>query len=288
MKKNWAFWLSLPLFTACINQNERLREDLFNVQTRLLTLERKTEEKGQAVLEKGEATNKRMAAAGTRLEQLEAEVARARGELDALREGLKLGKLPGQTDDEPSIAKNIKDLWDRLHSLEAAQADMLKALEEFGKKKVDSEHGSRAKKQIAERGKTAPEDVPQETLVPLKNLGQVRTAFKKKQYKSIAEAFPVLIQAKPKVSPKDKEELRFYYAESLYKTGKIQEAAVSYNEILQSHFFQSHQAKIQLRLGDCFQKLGEKDAAKVYYKELLSKHPKTAEAEAARNLLKKL
>ncbi len=247
--------------TGCFAHQEKTSEDIFNLQTRLLAIERKLDEKGQAALDMGDATNKRMAVAVNKMDQIDGDLARIKGEIDSLYEGVKTGQLPNQGADEPSLAKSLGELADRLSAVESAQAEMLKVLEE--------------KKATAANKKN-----------DLKDLASVKAAFKSKKYKDITAEAPRLFGGEAK--KKERDEIRYLYGESLYHLKKLQDAALVFDEILKKDTLAELKPAIQLRMGDCLRELGEKEAARVYYKELVSQFPKTAEAKKAKEHMKKL
>lgn len=255
--------LCSTLLLSCVGHDEKLKEDMFNLQTRLLLIERNTAQKGKEVVDMGDATNKRMAVATNKLEDMENDLAKLKGDIAVVTEAVKVGKFPQQTEDEPSLAKSLKDIIARLEALEKAQAEMLHLMEEKSKK---------------------PEPKAKSAAV-LKDLNGVKTAFKQKKFTLISEEAPKLFEGSKK---KEADEIRFYYAESLFKLAKMQDAAIIYDQLVKKPSLHDKHPQMQLRLGDCFKSLGEKDAAKVYYKELIEKYPSSAETKKAKENLKAL
>ncbi len=82
--------------------------------------------------------------------------------------------------------------------------------------------------------------------------------------------------------------MKYLYSESLFKLGRIDEAAISYSELMEKKDLASRSSKVYLRLGDCFRFLGENKTALLYYQDLLRNHPKTEEAGYAKKYIDKL
>ena len=119
----------------------------------------------------------------------------------------------------------------------------------------------------------------------LKNAQKIRQAFKARRYKHVVTDVPAILT---EVGGKERGELRYYLSESLFKLGRLREAALSYDALLKEKSTPTHQAKIQLRMGDCFRHLGDKKTALVYYSEFIDRFPKSEEAKKAEAYLKTL
>lgn len=259
------------LIVGCFHEEE-LRKELFNVNTRLLTLENELQDKQQA-------NSRQYVSASSRTGQLEDELRKIHGDIDRLQTGIQRGELPGQSASEPSVAKQIAEIKERLKQFDAeklksieervlavekAQIDILASLE-----KAEKSEKSDKKKNKKEKGST------------LKSLEQ---DFQAKRYKSLVETIPSLLE-KP---GKDNDMLRYYYSESLFKIGNMREAAVSFGELLKKESLGHINPKVRLRMGDCFRNLGDKKTAVAHYKLLVDKYPDSSEAEVAKKLIKKI
>ncbi len=267
--KKWFFVGCLSfLLVGCLHEEE-LRKELFNVNTRLLTLENELQDKQQA-------NSRQYVSTSSRTGQLEDELRKIHGDIDRLQTGVQRGELPGQTSSEPSIAKQISEIRERLKqfdleklktieervlAVEKAQIEVLAALE-----KTDKPEKKKSNKK---------EKVP-----TLKSLEQ---DFQARRYKGIVETIPSLLE-KP---GKDNDMLRYYYSESLFKIGNMREAAVSFGELLKRENLGHFNPKVRLRMGDCFRNLGDKKTAIAHYKLLVDKYPESSEADLAKKLIKK-
>src|SRR5690606_37384586 len=81
------------LAASCMTPSEKkaMRDDMFNVQTRLLALEQNLVESSKEVRSSGDSAAKRIASTKADMERIERELQQIRGELDALRVGVSTG-----------------------------------------------------------------------------------------------------------------------------------------------------------------------------------------------------
>ena len=120
----------------------------------------------------------------------------------------------------------------------------------------------------------------------LATMKQFRDAYGKRQFKRIVEDAPAAVKTASK--PKDREEIAFLHAEALYKLGQMREAALQFNEFIDTKPAVKYLPQARLRMGDAFRNLGDPGTAKIYYQELIAKHPKSPEASKAKDRLKEL
>lgn len=258
----WAIFAQLTIGCVTVAEKEKLESEVFDLRTRLLQLEsRQKGGKSEADLQKRSIAN-----STTQVEKHELELRRLQGDIQALKLGVVSGELPGTTDEEPSVAKSIADLTERLAKLEDDYKLLMASLE---KARASS---SRKPARVAPRTSN------------LASLGALTKAFDKRRYKAVVAASPKVLA---KASAKDKTAVLYLFAESLYKLGQLQEAALKYNEYLESGG-KSQLAHVKMRMGDCFRHMGDKGTAKLYYEELVNQFPKTAEAAKAKERLAKL
>ncbi len=266
--------------TACLTpaEEQQLKDDIFGLQSRVLQLENQLSAQGKEI---NSATNRQEASIGTRMDKIAVEMQRIKGEIDALRIGVTTGQLPGaDPDQEGSVALALSQLTERIAAVEDNQNKILGVIDKsVDSKKTDKKDGAAAKEKDKEK-KAAEKKAPS-----LKNLDDVREAFAKKKFKLVAEeGGKVLAAVKGK---KDKQEATFIFAESLYKSGEIREAALKYNEFIESKP-KENMSLAMLRMGDCFKQLGDAETAKIYYQELIQKFSNTDEAKQAKDKLAKL
>ena len=251
------------LFTGCMStqDGEVLKEDLFKAQKRLLELEHRFEKTGEESKSQGNKANKELASANVRQDKMDAEIRKLKGELGTIRQGVITGELPGFEEQVDSVAKTLQSLTTRIEALEKTQLEILAILQK-GK-------NSKGKQEVA-----------------LKNLSDVMKAFRAKRYMSITRDTKAIIKKTKK--EKVQAQLKFYYAESLFKVGRLRDAVLAFNELSSTKHLNEEMPQVHLRIGDSFRLLGDKKAAVVYYKETVNKFPDSEEAIRAQEHIKKL
>ncbi len=248
---------------SCITSEEKtkMQSDIFDLRTKVLDLNSKLLESGQ----NRQDADKKIAHVHTTADQLNQELAKITGELDRLKSGVVTGELPGADGSEKSIKKLIEELSDRVKTLEETQIEIITLLEK--------------QKQPAE--KTS----PKKEKIELSNLKDMQIAFKKKHYQMIVVEGPNLLKKSKK--SENYSEMKYLYAESLFKLGKHTDAALEFSELLKAPP-KNLTAQIYLRLGDNFRILGDSKAALAYYHDLVEKFPKAAEVKQAKAHMEKL
>lgn len=259
-------WLGILPGVFCVagcltsSDKKELQDELFVARTKLLALESRLNEHGQ----KGSSTDQKLASSYVQLETMHGDIQKIQGEIDRLRIGVQSGRLPGGKEEEAVVANTLQTLQQKVAELEKAQVEMLGVLS-----KMKNHHSAEKK---TEKGK-------------LKTGEQLEAAYKEKKYTAIVDEVPVLLKKK---QLKHGDRAHYLYAESLFKLGRLEEAALEYDKLLKFPGLSTSYPKIQLRLGDCFRRLGDKATALVYYGELTAKSPHTPEAKAAEEQIHKL
>lgn len=250
------------IFVGCMStqDGELLKEDLFKAQKRLLELEHRFEKTGEESKSQGNKANKELASTHVRQDKLETDIRMLKGELGTVRQGVITGELPGFEEQSDSVAKTLQNFRSRIEALEKTQLEILAILQ---KRKA--------------KGK------PEATL---KNLSDVMKAFRAKRYASITRDTIAIIKKTKKEKVQD--QLKFYYAESLFKIGRLRDAVLAYNELTATKHLIDELPQVHLRIGDSFRLLGDKKAAVVYYKETVEKYPDSEQAARAGEHIKKL
>ncbi len=251
---------------SCVTtaQKEKMENDIFTLQTRLLQLE--SRQKGGS--ETQAIQSRTLATSTSTVEKHDLELRRITGELEAIKIGVVTGELPGTAESSPSVAKSIKELETRLAAIEEEQKAIVKALEAAGQKrggKPEKSENKAVDKAIA-------------------SVSDLKKAYDEKKYKAVVADAPAILG---KASKSDKSEGLLVFAESLFKLNKLRDAALRYNEYLETGAT-TQLAHVKMRMGDCFRALGDKSTAKVYYEELVNQYPSTAEAIQAKEQLAKL
>ncbi len=248
--------------SACITPKEKkdMQGDIFNVQTRLLNLERNLTDSSKKAEATGENANKRLANTASEMDRVNHELQQLHGDIDALRVGVATGQMPGgdASAQENSVAATLAKLSERVESMEQAQEELLDALKKAGL----------TSKKKAHKSLSGPQDLEQ--------------AYNDKHYKQVIEDAPKVLK---EAGGSDKEQVRFLLAESYFKIGKMREAALKYNEFLEGKPSAKLVPTVKMRIGDCFRHLGDVATAKVYYEELIKEFPDSDEAAKAKERL---
>ncbi len=261
-------WVSVSMIACITPAREReMRNEIFNLQTRLMELERQSREKGEALSTSSEAANQRIASTSSQLEKIHRDLAKINGEIDALKIGVATGKMPGTDPAEESIGTAILEIQQRLGAIEEKQTAIESALEN---KSASKSAKSTAKDEDSGGGSAK----------------SIRAAFKAKSYQQVIDGAPDLI-AKLK-DKKIKLEMMYYLAESFFKLGKLRESALKFNEFIDAGGSGDQLVFSKMRLGDSFRGLGDTATAKLYYEDIIKNHAKSAEAERAKQRLAEL
>lgn len=256
----------LLLLTACMTPSEKrdMQNDMFNVQTRLLSLEQSLGETSKEAKNTGDSAAKRLATTSASMEKMTRDIQQMRGDIDGLRIGVVTGQMPGANPEDGSVAQSLSTITERLDGIEQAQQELLDALSKSGIKK-----GAAAKKTSSGGAKGAVD---------------LQKAFDAKKFKQVVDDAPRLIKA----GGNGKEQASFLLAESLFKLGKLRDAALKYNDFIESKPSAKYLPTAKMRIGDCFRHLGDGVTAKLYYDELIKEFPDTDEAVKAKERLAEL
>lgn len=257
--------------TGCFtpNKERQLNSDIYSLQQRTFELEKKLSDKSSTQQTSSDTTKKSIASTTMTVEKLEIEIQRLKGELDALKVGIRTGQVPGEEVEEGTLIYTINDILTRMESVEESQAEILAAIRGDKKDKKDKKDSDSASKSTA-----------------INTVDELSSAFDKKLYPKVISEAPDLLKKVNKKS--SKETIMFLYAESLYKLGKLRDAALKFNDFIDAKPSKEKIAHAKLRMGDCFRHLGDNATSKVYYSELIEEFPGTEQAETAAKRLDKL
>lgn len=79
-------------------------------------------------------------------------------------------------------------------------------------------------------------------------------------------------------------EVRYRLAQTWYTEGEYQKAILGYQEVLDKHGSSAWASWAMLRQGQCFESLGQKDNAQLFYDDVIRLYPKSKAAKEARTL----
>lgn len=276
-------WLSQPicrlgsiivvvLLTACMTPREKrqMQQDVFSLQTRLLTMEQSFADNSKVVRSTGDSTSKRIASTRTELDKIQQDIQRIKGDIDMLKIAVRTGRIPGDATGEESVGARLDSISERLAAVEGEQENVVQAIQSAG--------GSSKQAKVTKRSNNNARE-------PITSAKSMQTAFDGKRYLHVVEDGPKVID---EASGKSKQQAQFLYAESLYKLGRLRDAALRFSEFVESKPDKKYLPLAKMRLGDCFRHLGDKDTSKIFYEELVQEFPKSPEAEKARERLSEL
>ena len=249
---------------SCMTPSEKrlLKSDVASVQARVLEIENRFSEQGQKIAAKA---NIKTATTNNRIERMNQELDKIKGDIDALRVGVVTGQMPGMTsENQTSIASTIDNLSERMAVIEESQANILAAIEALNGPKNDKTSSSTN---------------------AIRTFNQLKKAFKDKRYQHVADYGARVIREQSKIAKK--QEAVYLYAESLYKLGRLRDAALKFNEYIELNPGKQA-AHAKMRMGDCFRHLGDKATARIYYEEIIQEFGGSSEAKEARKKLAKM
>lgn len=264
----WCALMALSASCMTVKSEQRLRDDMFKLQTRLLELEKGMQKKSAGNAERSENASKGVASVSTSIDSLEREVQQLSGQVDMFSYALEKGEMPGAMASKDSLFSRLSNIEERVAQIEETQKDILTMIEQS--KKLDTE-------------KKASKTIELKSTTRIASLAQAREAFEKRRYAYLKRDIPQLKTKMTKQS--SKKELSFLYAESLYKLGSLKDAAIEFNNFLDSKPPKEFLARAKMRMGDCYRHLGDRDTAAIYYEELISEFPSSSEAASARERL---
>ena len=240
--------------------------DLHSLKKRVLELERGLLEATEDSANKGNISTKQYTSNRQRLDDMAAKLQTVMGLLDALKVGVITGKYPGLDSSGESIAESISDLQIRATEIEKSHTVLM---QEF-KRLVALYDKKRAVKQNKKR----------RTITNLKGL---RSAFAKQRYLHVFEDARAII--KRLQAGDNKHEAMYLHAESAFKLGRIRDAALYYNELVERAGDGEYTKTAKVRLGDCFRYLGDVATAKIFYEDIVRSYPQSQEAIRAEEKL---
>lgn len=250
--------------SSCITPSEKkdMQSDIFNVQTRLLALERKLLDTSKDAKSTGESATKRIANTQAELDKIYRDLQEIRGDMDSLKVGVVTGQLPGQPIAENSLAQSMTKLDTRMEHLEQTQSDLIEALKKAGL-----------------NIKTPPKKAETKIETP----EQLKTALDQKLYDQvITEGNRLLNEASTDIT---RSEIKLSLAESHFQLEHHRDAVELFTSILDSYHLKEKIPFVKMRLGDSFRHLGDLASARSHYEELVRDYPQSSEALVAQEKL---
>jgi tol-pal system protein YbgF len=134
----------------------------------------------------------------------------------------------------------------------------------------------------------APASRVSNSIVREQALDNFKKAQKLYQNDKFKEAFQLFEQEAGNVSSNNSVDARFMMGECLFNQKEYDKAIMQYQNIISQHSDHPKSPAAMLKQGMAFEKLADKDTAKVIYKKLLKKHSSSPEAATAQEKLGKL
>jgi len=106
--------------------------------------------------------------------------------------------------------------------------------------------------------------------------------------KSREEAAEAVLNRILKEYPGSDKEIEVYYrlAEASFNKGEYKTAARRFQQVIDKNSKSPWAAWALLRQGECFEEMGQKDNAKIFYQDVVSEYPKSKAAKEAKEKLK--
>ncbi len=106
------------------------------------------------------------------------------------------------------------------------------------------------------------------------------------KYKDAYKGFEQVLQQNPQGS--SAAQTLFYMGECLYQQREYDLAILDYQKVISNHSNDPHTPAAMLKQGMSFEKLTDRETAKIIYKKLIADHPGTSEAGLAKKRLSNL
>ncbi len=106
------------------------------------------------------------------------------------------------------------------------------------------------------------------------------------KYKDAYKGFEQVLQQNPQRS--SAAQTLFYMGECLYQQREYDLAILEYQKVISNHSSDPHTPAAMLKQGMSFEKLTDRETAKIIYKKLIADHPGTSEAGLAKKRLSNL
>jgi len=269
--------LSFTLLSGCA-----LREDVYNLDNRLASLERR--------YSKAENRNKQLDATVHGFSKiskgedskLRDNFARMRAELDSLRDEVRL--LSGRFEEtEYLLDSRIKAFEESINKMQAGfdgleknvRSNKSRAARPAGYPAVKSPPVTDKKVIDRKTKKQSPANLIYE---------KAKEAFDKGNFKSAREGFASLLKLYPNSNNADNAQ--FWIGEVYYREKWFQKAILEYQKVIEKYPEGNKAKSALLKQGFAFLRLGDTANARLIFKKLIKKYPKSSESEIARNKLK--
>ena len=282
-----ALVMLLSVGCASTQMVEKMGKEIFALKTRVHELDTKLKYANTDLQGNTERAHQGLASVGVKLDGIERRLQLLSGKLDLMQKALGEERLtPFVQEGGDALGEMVslqKEVTRLQESLQNLFEELTVKITENVLKVVLDETDKLEKKMIALEEKLSGSGKKRQGKNALASLAQARRAFEQRRYVKLKKDIPGLIPKMQKAS--SKEELRFYFAQSLFRLGELSAAAKAFNEYVQTKPKASYMRRSQLSLGDIYRLSGDKETAKIYYSELIETYPDSEEAEKAQKKL---
>ncbi len=181
------------------------------------------------------------------------------------------------------VAEGSKERLDAIESQLARVADEFKLSEERKTSATASEEQKKAAVEEAlkrERVMTDPNALVDEVV-------RLLNAQKPGDARKLLREFAQRAETNERLK-KDMDNVQFLIAETYFLEGNYQLAATEYNTVRKNYPKSEKNAESLYKMGQCFERLKLPEDAKLFYKTLVEKYPKSDAAKRAKDRLKEL
>ncbi len=251
--KRWLSLIVVSFLSSCVTMREytdlHKRVDAMNTQIVAL---------GGSSQKLTSTYSKKIAISVNSQEKLTLELAKIHGEIDALKQGVRTGQMPGiQRDSSPSVSDRLSLIEAKIKNIEESQNIKSISTPEVGK---------------ANR--------------PM-SFSDVEKAFHSSSWPTVVQGFESDL-ASASLSLVERRKKAFYLAQGYYHLKKFDQAAIQYSEYLTISPRGAFVSQSKLHLGDCFRELGDKKTARIYYNELAKSGSSSTYVEQAKKRLSQM
>lgn len=207
------------------------------------------------------------------LEKAQADIGRLQGRIEEL-EHVRKKEMSGLMSGRDSEQKTIEDLKAQVAALQQTQNTLFEEIKRLKEDNLAAASG---------RPSAPPPGAKKKGSAGASYESGV-SAYKAKDYASAAANFQSYLEANPK--SKRALDARFHLADSLFKQKDFERAVVEFGVVHEASPTSTLGRKSTLRIAQSFQSLGKVKDAKAFAQLLVQSSPNSAEAKAARKLLK--
>jgi TolA-binding protein len=259
-----AFVLAL-VTTSCVTpvQKKEIQDDIQTLKMAVASLQTSMNDGRSHVVTTGEVQQRNLASTNAEMDRLQQEVKRIKGDIDVLKVGVTQGQLPGQeAPAEGTVASQLAEIRARLDAIESRLAE-------------SAVNATASTKKSGDKKETGASSINA-------SIDSLEQAYNRKRYKEVVEDAPSVLK---KSKGKSKERALIVYGDSLMRIGRHKEAALQFNEVIESKPNDKIAAYAKLKVAECFKAMGDKETSRLFYDEIIARYPDSPEADKAKKAI---